>query len=105
MESLTETTARLIVKNPRFIALTRARARVRWGLTALTIFVFFGFVLMIVFARPLLAIPVGNGLAPLGIYLAIGMLLFVVVITAWYVRRASGLFGRLNDELIQEIGL
>ena len=105
MESLTETTARIIVQNPRFIALTRARARVRWGLTALTVLAFFGFVLLIVFGRPLLATKVGDGLAPLGIYLAIGMLLFVVAITGVYVQRAGNLFGRMNDELVEEIGL
>jgi len=105
MESLTETTARLVVRNPRFIALVRRRARVRWGLTALTILAFFGFVLMIVFARPLLATKVGGGLAPLGIYLATGMLLFVVLVTGVYVQRAASLFGRMNDELVEEIGL
>ena len=105
MESLTETTARIIVKNPRFVALTRARARVRWGLTALTVVAFFGFVLLIVFGRPLLATKVGDGLAPLGIWLATGMLLFVVAITGVYVQRAGSLFGRMNDELVEEIGL
>ena len=105
MDSLTETTARIIVRNPRFIALTRARARVRWGLTALTVAVFFGFVLLIVFGRGLLAARVGDGLAPLGIWLAIGMLLFVVAVTGLYVQRASALFGRMNDELVEEIGL
>ena len=105
MESLTETTARIIVKNPRFIALARTRARVRWGLAALTILVFFGFVLMIVFARPMLATRVGDGLMPLGIVLATAMLLFVPVITGFYVQRAGTLFGRMNDELVEEIGL
>ena len=105
MESLTETTARIIVRNPRFVALTRVRARVRWGLTALTVGVFFGFVLLIVFGRPLLATKVGDGLAPLGLYLATGMLLFVVAITGLYVQRAGSLFGRMNDELVKEIGL
>jgi len=105
METLTDTSTRIIVHHPRFIALARARARVRWGLTALTITVFFGFVLMIVFARPLLATRVGSSLAPTGIWLAIGMLLFVVLITGVYVQRAGSLFGRLNDELIAEIEL
>ena len=105
MESLTDTTARLIVRNPRFVALARARARVRWGLTLLTILVFFGFVLMIVFGRPMLAARVGDGLAPLGIYLAVGMLFFVPLVTGVYVQRAGRLFGRMNDELVEEIGL
>jgi uncharacterized membrane protein (DUF485 family) len=103
MESLTDTTARIIVTNPRFIALRRARARLRWGLSALTIAVFFAFVLLIVFGRPLLAITFGDGLAPLGLYLATGMLLFVVVVTGIYVSRAATLFGRMNDELVREI--
>ncbi len=103
MESLTETTARLIVENPRFVDLARARARLRWGLSAAVVVVFFGFVLMIAFARGVLATPVGGGCAPLGFYLAIGMLFFVVAITGLYVRRAGTLFGRMNDELVAEI--
>jgi len=46
-----------------------------------------------------------HGLAPLGIYLATAMLLFVPVITGLYVQRADSLFGRMNDELVEEIGL
>ena len=105
MESLTETTARLVVQNPRFVALVRARARVRWGLTALIVAAFFGFVLLVVFDRALLAMPVGDGLAPLGLYLAVGMELLVVAITGFYVWRAGSLFGRMNDELVRELGL
>jgi len=105
MESLTDTTARIVATNPRFLALVRARARVRWGLTVLTIAAFFGFVLLIVFGRPLLAIRIGDGVAPLGLYLAIAMLVFVVGVTGVYVHRASSLFGRMNDELLKEIGL
>ncbi len=105
MESLTDTAAAAIVANPRFVALATTRARFRWGLSALTLVVFFGFVLMIAFAKSFLALPVGNGVLPLGGYLAIGMLLFVVAITWLYVRRANRLFGRMNDELVREIGL
>jgi uncharacterized membrane protein (DUF485 family) len=105
MESLTDTTARIIATHPRFRALERARARVRWGLSGLTVAVFFGFVLMISFAKGFLATKVGDGLMPLGFYLAIGMLLFVVLVTGFYVQRASSLFGRMTDELVKEIGL
>ena len=105
MESLTETTARIIVMNPRFIALVKARANVRWGLSALIVVVFFGFVLMMSFARGFLATKVGDGLMPLDCYLAIGLLFFVVLITGVYVQRANSLFGRLTDELVREIEL
>ncbi|MDN8618106.1 DUF485 domain-containing protein [Variovorax ginsengisoli] len=105
MESLTETSVRLITANPRFIALVNARARFRWALSATIVGLFFGFVLMVGFARKFLETRLGDGPFPLGFYLAIGMVLSVVGLTGIYVHRASSLFGRMTDELVEEMGL
>jgi len=104
MTSIAEAAAE-ITRNPRFVELTRARARVRWGLSAIMVALFFGFVLMIGFARELLAMKVGNSMLPLGFYLSVGMLISMVALTGIYVYRASSLFGRLTDELVKELGL
>lgn len=105
MDAPSEAGIRLIASNPRFLALTRSRARVRWGLSALTAALFYGFVLMIGAGAGIFAAKVGDGLMPLGFYLAIGMILFVVAVTAIYARLGVRLYGQMNDELRRELGL
>jgi uncharacterized membrane protein (DUF485 family) len=105
MDATTETGARIVAAHPRFLELVRSRARVRWGLSALTLVFFFGFVLMIGFGAGTFAIKVGDGLMPLGFYLAIGMILFVVAVTGLYARLGARLYGQMTDDLVEELGL
>jgi uncharacterized membrane protein (DUF485 family) len=94
-----------VLGHPRFAELTAIRSAVRWWFSTLTVLSFFGFVLMISFARPTLAMKVGGGLMPLGFYLTFGMGLFVVGLTGVYVYVANRLFGRLTDSLVKELKL
>lgn len=103
MKSLTEPITRAITTNPRFMALVKARARVRWGLSAIMIGLFFGFVLLVCFGRDVLGTRLGA--LPLCLYLAIGMVLSVVALTGIYVHRANGLFEHMTDEFVKETGL
>lgn len=105
MDASTEAGARIVANHPRFLALARSRARVRWGLSALTVMVFFGFVLMIGFGAGMFATKLGDGLMPLGFYLAINMILFVVAVTGLYTRLGARLYGQMTDELVKELGL
>jgi uncharacterized membrane protein (DUF485 family) len=105
MDASTETGARIVATNPLFLALVRSRARVRWGLAASTIVVFFGFVLMIGFGAGAFALKVGDGLMPLGFYLAIGMILYVVAVTGLYARLGARLYGQMTDVVVKELGL
>jgi len=105
MDASTETGARIVANHPKFLALEKSRARVRWGLSALTVTVFFGFVLMIGFGAGTFATKVGDGLMPLGFYLAICMILFVVAVTGIYARLGARLYGQMTDDLVKELGL
>jgi uncharacterized membrane protein (DUF485 family) len=105
MDASTETGARIVAGHPRFQALAMSRARVRWGLSALTVVIFFGFVLMIGLSARMFATKVGDGLMPLGFYLAIGMILFVVAVTGLYARLGVRLYGQMTDDLVKELGL
>jgi uncharacterized membrane protein (DUF485 family) len=107
MDASTEAVARarIVANHPSFLALAQSRARVRWGLSALTVTVFFGFVLMIGFGAGSFATKVGDGLMPLGFYLAIGMILFVVAVTGLYARLGARLYGQMTDVVVKELGL
>jgi len=79
-------------------ALARAQWRLALTLTGAMMAVYFGFVLLVAWAKPLLATPVARGLS-LGILLGA-----LVIVSAWvlivvYVRWANGHYDRTVAEL------
>ena len=78
--------------------LARRRARVAGLLTALVMLIYFGFVLLIAFAKPLLATPLRPGLT-LGIALGAGVIVASWALTWLYVRWANRHYDRALDEL------
>jgi uncharacterized membrane protein (DUF485 family) len=77
---------------PREEAIARLAAR-RWrialALTAAMLAVYFGFILLIAFAKPLMATPLSGGLT-LGILLGVLVIAAAWVLTFGYVRWANG---------------
>ncbi|MDR1661483.1 MAG: DUF485 domain-containing protein [Azoarcus sp.] len=79
-----------IMGNPGYRALVDARNAFGWRLTRLLCLVYYGFILLIAFDKPLLARPLGEGMTTsLGIPAGFGIILFSVLITGLYVRRAN----------------
>ena len=77
---------------PREVAITRLAAR-RWrialALTAGMLAVYFGFILLIAFAKPLMATSISGGLT-LGIVLGVLVIAAAWLLTFAYVRWANG---------------
>jgi uncharacterized membrane protein (DUF485 family) len=69
-------------------ALTRRRARVAGALTAIAIVVYFGFILLIAYAKPLLAVQLRPGLS-VGILLGALVIAISWLLTLGYVRWAN----------------
>ena len=80
-----------IEANPKYWELRRSRNVFGWTLTLLMLIVYFGYIALIAFNKPFLAQPIGNGVTTVGIPIGMGVILFTIVITAIYVRRANGL--------------
>ena len=102
---MTIQTDALIVKidaNPKYHALKRQRNVLGWILTVLMLLAYFGFIGLIAFDKAFLARPLGDGVTTLGIPLATGVMVFTVLITAIYVRRANTTYDRLTAEIIEE---
>lgn len=84
-----------IASDPRYLELKRARSRFGWWLTIAMLVVYYGFILLVAFDKPLLATRLGEGVTTLGMPLGLGVILFTVVITVVYVRRANREFDTL----------
>jgi len=78
-----------VAADPDYIALTTGRARIEWALSAVIFAAFMGYTLLVAFAKPWLAQPVGGGVTSIGIPIGIGLILFAILLTGLYVRHAN----------------
>lgn len=66
---------------------------------------YYGYIYLVAFNREFLARSIGEGsIVTVSIPLGIGLIVFTVVITGIYVRRANSEFDRLTLEIIKESG-
>lgn len=93
-----------IEANPKYHELRKKRNTFSWTLTILMLIVYFGYIALIAFNKPFLAQPIGNGVTTLGIPIGLGVIIFTILITGIYVRRANGEYDRLTAEILAEAG-
>ena len=91
-----------IEANPKYHELRRKRNLFGWSLTALMVVVYYGYIALIAFNKTFLAQPIGAGVISLGIPIGLGVIIFTIVITGIYVRRANGEYDRLTAEILKE---
>ena len=91
-----------IEANPKYHELKRKRSGFGWLLTVLMLLVYYGYVGLIAFDKELLAQPLGTGVTMLGIPIGLGVIVFTVLITGLYVRRANGEYDRLTAEILKD---
>ena len=87
-----------IQRNPKYQQLKRTRSRYGWTLAILMLVVYYGYIGLIAFDKEFLAKPMGAGVTTIGM----AVIVFSIVITGLYVRRANGEFDRLTREIIEE---
>ena len=90
-----------IAADPRYIELQTSRNRLGWLLTILMLIVYYGFILLVAFNKPFLLQRLGDGVTTVGIPLGLGVIVFTVVITVFYVRRANREFDALTAQITQ----
>ena len=88
-----------IAEQPKYKELRSKRTRFGWTLTVLMLIVYYGFVLLVAFDKPLLSQRLGSGVMTLGMPVGFGVILFTVAITAYYVRRANAEFDTLTETI------
>jgi uncharacterized membrane protein (DUF485 family) len=88
-----------ILKNPKYHELKNKRSRFGWWLTLAMMIVYYGFITLVAFDKDFLAKPLGAGVMTLGIPVGFGVIVFTIVITAIYVKRANSEFDELSSEI------
>ena len=90
-----------VLNDPRYNELRRKRSAYGWWLTVVMMVVYYGFILLVAFDKEFLAQRLGNGVMTLGIPVGFGVIVFTVVITAIYVRRANSEFDDLTANIVK----
>jgi uncharacterized membrane protein (DUF485 family) len=104
MLQLTRDRTHEIITDPRFRNLASARAKLRWSLSIVTLIMFFGFIMLISTAKSALGVAVAGSSIPLGLLLAMSMIVAVVILTGFYVYRSNSRFDELARVLNREFG-
>ncbi len=92
-----------IQKNPKFLQMVSIRNNYSIIMSILMMIVYFGYILLIAFNKPFLATKISEGaVTSIGIPMGVGVLVFTIVITAIYVRRANTEFDAMKDEIVKE---
>ena len=97
----TDLTAR-IANNPKYQELKSKRSRLGWWLSLAMMVVYYGFILLVAFDKPFLATRIGTGVTTIGMPIGLGIIIFTIVITAIYVRRANSEFDTLTEQIAKE---
>jgi uncharacterized membrane protein (DUF485 family) len=92
-----------VLRSPQFQELVRQRSRFAWTLSIAMLVIYFGFILLVAFAKPLLATKIGGGVTSLGIILGLGVIVSAFVLTGIYVQRANSRFDELTRRLTREL--
>lgn len=91
-----------IARDPNYQALKERRSRFGWTLTIAMLVVYYGFILLIAFQKGVLAHRIGDGVMTWGIPIGFGVILFTILITGIYVRRANSEFDELSEKVRRE---
>lgn len=91
--------AQRIASNPKYQELKAKRSSFGWKLTIAMLVVYYGFILLIAFDKELLATRMGSGVMTWGMPIGLAVIVFTIVITAIYVRRANSEFDQLTEQI------
>ncbi len=90
-----------VIRNPKYQELKSKRSSFGWTLTALMMIAYYGFILLVAYDKELLATKMGAGVITLGMPIGIGVLVFTIIITNIYVRRANSEFDDLTNDIVK----
>lgn len=99
---MTDNPVARIQANPKYQELRRKRSAFGWWLTLAMMLVYYGYIALIAWDKEFLAQRLGNGVTTLGVPIGMGVIIFTIVITGLYVRRANGEFDVLTRDILED---
>ena len=90
--------------NPKYQELKRKRNRFGWLLAVCMLVVYYGYIALIAFNKEFLSLPLfkDGSVTTIGVPIGMGVIVFTIVITAIYVRRANSEFDSLTRQILEE---
>jgi uncharacterized membrane protein (DUF485 family) len=95
--------AKRIASDPNYRELKAKRSSFGWWLTLAMMVVYYGFILLVAFNKEFLSQRIGDGVMTVGIPIGFGVIVFTIVITAIYVRRANSEFDDLAAKVAKAV--
>jgi len=92
-----------IASHPDYIALKRKRSTFGWWLSLAGMLAYYGFILLVAFDKPLLAQKLGSGVTTIGMPLGVAVIVFTIIITWIYIRRANSEFDSLTERIVKGV--
>ena len=97
-----QTLADRIASDPNYQKLKTTRSKFGWTLTIAMLVVYYGYILLIAFNKEMLGTKIGSGVMTWGIPIGFGVIVFTIILTGVYVRRANSEFDELNERIKRE---
>lgn len=95
--------AQRIAAHPQYKELKAKRTSFGWWLTLAGMLSYYGFILLVAFNKPLLAQKIGTGVTTLGMPIGVAVIVFTIIITWVYVRRANSEFDALTEQIVKGV--
>jgi uncharacterized membrane protein (DUF485 family) len=86
-------------RDPNYHELVKTRSRFGWWLTAAMMVVYYGYIVLIAFDKEFLAAKTGDGVMTWGMPIGLFVIVFTVLITGVYVRRANNKYDQLTQAI------
>ena len=88
--------------NPKYQELVSKRNSYSWVMTILMLLVYYGYIVLVAFNKEFLAQKTGACVTSYGIPIGVGVIVFTIIITGIYIRRANTEFDALKEQVIKE---
>ncbi len=92
-----------IASHPKYQELKAKRTAFGGWLTLAMMVVYFGFILLVAFNKPFLTTRLGAGVMTYAMPIGFGVIIFTVLITVVYVRRANGEYDALAEQISKAV--
>jgi len=92
-----------VTANPKYQELKAKRTSFGWWLSLAGMIAYYGFILLVAYDKPLLAQKLGSGVTTVGMPLGVAVIVFTIIITWIYVRRANTEFDALTEQIVKGV--
>jgi uncharacterized membrane protein (DUF485 family) len=92
-----------VTANPKFLEFVAMRSTYSIIMAIVSAAAYYGFILLVAFNKEFLAQKIGEGYTmSIGVPIGVGVIVFTILLTWIYVRRANTEFDAINEALIKE---